>query len=54
MCVQRRFKTVCTYIQSDQCLNFTPEEMLGPKFPIVRPSKALIRLRQAQADQSIQ
>ena len=30
MCVQLRFKSVCTSTQSDQFLSFTPEETLDP------------------------
>ena len=44
MCVQRRFKSVCTSTQSDRSPNFPPEETLDPWIPIECPSKTLIRL----------
>ena len=34
MCVQKRFKSICTFSQSDQSLSFPPEEILDPWLPI--------------------
>ena len=45
MRAQPRLKSVCASAQSDQSLNFPPEEMLDPWLPIERLSKTLIRLR---------
>ena len=45
MCIQRRFKSVCPYIQSGQSLSFPPDEALNPWLPIERPLKTLISLR---------
>ena len=44
MCIQQRFKSVCTPAQSDQSLSFPPEETLKPWLPIGRPSKTQISL----------
>ena len=39
MCIQLRFKSVCTSALSDQSLNFPPGETLNPWLPIEHPSK---------------
>ena len=39
ICVQQRFKSVCTFAQSDQILSLLPDEMLDPWLSIEHPSK---------------
>ena len=48
ICVQRRFKSVCTFPQSDQSINFLPKEMLDPWLPIEHP-QTQIRLPWSEA-----
>ena len=45
MCIQWRFRSVCTSAQSDQSLRFPPKETLDIWLPKECPSKTLIRLR---------
>ena len=49
LCLQRRFKLVCTFTQSDQSLNFLNEEMLDPWLPMEDLSDCV----DAQADLSL-
>ena len=44
ICAQRRLRSTWTSTQSDQSLRCPPEESLGPKLPITRTAKTLIRL----------
>ena len=39
LCIQQRFKSVCSCAQSDQSLSFPPEETLDTWLPIERLSK---------------
>ena len=44
LCTQRRLRSACSSAQSDQSLRCPHEESLGPKLPIERTAKTLIRL----------
>ena len=44
LCAQRRLRSAWASAQSDQSLRCPPEESLGPKLPIERTTKTLIRL----------
>ena len=43
-CAQRRLRSAWASAQSDQSLRCPHEESLGPKLPIERTAKTLIRL----------
>ena len=44
LCAQRRLRSACASAQSDQSQPCPPEATLGPKLPIERTAKTLIRL----------
>ena len=44
LCAQRRHRSAWVSSQSDQSLRCANEESLGPKLPIKRTAKTLIRL----------
>ena len=46
MCVQRRLKSACAFVQSDQGLRCPYEEILNPWLSKSRQLKILIRLRE--------
>ena len=45
MYVQLICESICIFAHSDQSHSFPPEEKLGHRLPMERPSKTLIRLR---------
>ena len=48
LCAQQRLRSAWASVQSDQHLRCLHEETLGPKLPIQRTVKALIRLAYMQ------